>query len=364
MKLLYITTKISGAGGVQRVLLLKAAYLAENLGYTVTVLITNPVEEAILYPVSPAVTIASIQPDTSGRLPYFKSYKKLLNQSIEGINPDVVVMCDNGLKSFLLPFILYKKLPLVYERHVTKHINEQEMPGVFNYIKNKLVYGYMNFFAAHYTKVVALTQAGAKEWPANNTVIIPNPLWFSTNTTSILSNKRAIAVGRHTYQKGYDRMFAAWKEIVKLHPDWQLDIYGDDNPDYNVPRLALDNGVSNSVNFLKPTKDIIDAYLNASVYVMTSRHEGFGMVLLEAMACGVPCVAFNCPTGPEGIINDGVDGFLIKDGDNAALIDAITKLMEDDNLRAEMGAKAKENSEKFAIGPIMQQWDALFKSLL
>jgi len=364
MKLLYITTKISGAGGMQRVLLLKAAYLAENLGYRVTILVTNPVEEEIFYNVSPAIAVTTIQPDKSGKISYFRSYKKLLNQSIEAINPDVVVMCDNGFKSFLLPFILTKKRPLVYELHISRFIQEQQTePSFINALQRKITHKFADFCAARFDKFVVLTKQGVAEWPLKTIDVIPNPLWFTTDAVGDLVNKRVVTVGRHSYEKGYDRLFAAWKQINERYPDWQLDIYGDDNPDYDVRELAVKSGF-NGVNFLKPTKDIVSAYLNASLYLMASRYEGFGMVLLEAMACGLPCVAYNCPVGPQGIITDSVDGFLINDGDTDAFVAAVIKLIEDDKLRIKMGARAKANSGKFAINPIMQQWDTLFKSLL
>jgi glycosyltransferase involved in cell wall biosynthesis len=365
MKLLYIANTLSGAGGLQRILLLKAGYLAENMGYDVTIITTRyKPEEDIFYPVSSKLKFTALRPGKANRLSYLTSYVKLLSKSINALNPDVVVMCDNGLKSFLLPFIINKKFTLIYERHVTKFIeNKAKTFRLLSATFNKLVYKFMDYSAAKFDEFIVVTQQGKNEWGSKNLAVIPNPLWFSSDVVSSLTNKRVIAVGRHAYEKGYDRMFAAWKQVVKKYPEWMLDIYGDDNPEYDIRQIARDTGVETSVNFILPTKNIIGAYINSSICLMTSRYEGFGMVLLEAMACGVPCVAFNCPVGPSDIISNTIDGVLVKDGKIEDLVKSVLLLIEDTALRLEMGAKAKKSSEAYNLDVIMQQWDVLFKSL-
>jgi glycosyltransferase involved in cell wall biosynthesis len=365
MRLLYIANTLSGAGGLQRILLLKAGYLAEYMGYDVTIITTgNKSDEEIFYPVSSKLKFTTIKPDKANMLSYLTSYVKLLSNNINALNPDVVIMCDNGLKSFLLPFILNKKFKLVYERHVTKFIEDKAKTfRLLSATFSKLVYKFMDYSAAKFDEFIVVTQQGKNEWGSKNLAVIPNPLWFSSDVVSSLTNKRVIAVGRHAYEKGYDRMFAAWKQVIKKYPEWMLDIYGDDNPEYDIRQLARDTGVETSVNFILPTKNIIGAYINSSICLMTSRYEGFGMVLLEAMACGVPCVAFNCPVGPSDIISNTIDGVLVKDGNIEDLVKSVLLLIEDTALRLEMGAKAKKSSEAYNLDVIMQQWDVVFKSL-
>jgi glycosyltransferase involved in cell wall biosynthesis len=365
MKLLYIANTLSGAGGLQRILLLKAGYLAEHMGYNITIITTsNKPDEKIFYPVSLKLKGITLTPDKSNKLSYLTSYVKFLSNSINALNPDVVIICDNGLKSFLLPFILNKKFKLVYERHVTKFIeNKAKTFRLLSATFNKLVYKFMDFSAAKFDKFLVVTQQGKNEWGIKNLAAIPNPLWFSTNVVSNLSNKRVIAVGRHAYEKGYDRMVTAWKQVVDKHPEWVLDIYGDDNPEYNIRQLAHDAGVDKNVNFITSTKHIIDAYLESSICIMTSRYEGFGMVLLEAMACGVPCVAFNCPVGPSDIISNNIDGVLVEDGNIEEFVKSVLLLIENPALRLEMGANAKVSSEDYDIDVIMKEWDTLFRSL-
>jgi glycosyltransferase involved in cell wall biosynthesis len=364
MKIVYITNTISGAGGLQRVLLLKAGYLADIMGYNVTIITTNPnPRDYLFYDISELIKCITISPKKTTKILYFVSYRKLVNKALDAIDPDVVVMCDNGLKSLLLPFILAKRKPLVFEWHVSKEINY----GPSSFYKNfqsALIRKFMNFCAKRFDRFVVLTSKGAKEWNLKNLVVISNPLWFKTDELSSLYSKKAIAVGRHSPEKGYKRMFIIWKQVIDKHPDWVLDVYGDNNPDYDIEQIAIDCGLTRGINFLPPTTAILDVYKNASIYLMTSHFEGFGMVLLEAMACGVPCVAFNCPVGPAEIISDKLNGFLIEDGNTDAFLNAVIGLIEDKDLRLKIGAEAKKSSEAYNIDAIMQQWDTLFKSLL
>ncbi|WP_294736308.1 glycosyltransferase [uncultured Flavobacterium sp.] len=281
------------------------------------------------------------------------------------INPDIVVMCDNGLKSFLLPFIIKKRKPLIYERHITKYKKEKfEKSSFLNTIKDRVKSIYMDFCAARYDKFITVIPEGAAEWKGNNIEVIPNPLWLVIDKSSELKNKRIISIGRHAYEKGYDRLFEVWKQVLSKYPDWQLDIYGDKNNDYDIEKIAIESGLTKGVNFYEPVLDIESVYLDASIYLMTSRYEGFGMVLLEAMACGVPCVAFDCPVGPKNIISDAEDGFLIPDDNMDLFISRVEELIKNEELRVNMGRNSKVNVKKFTLEPIMKRWDDLFKSLI
>jgi glycosyltransferase involved in cell wall biosynthesis len=354
MKLLYITNKITGVGGIQRVLSVKASYLAEN--YNVTILATNQSGNSkIEYPLSPEVNTLTINPKRSLFF-YFLSYKKLIQQAVAQINPDVVVMCDNGIKSFLLPLII-KHVPLVYESHTTKQNALNENKGLAN-IAYKITARLIRKFDA----VVALTKTGAAEFNTFNVHVIPNPLWINAVEESALSAKKLVVLGRHNYQKGFDRLFEAWKIISAKHPDWVIEIYGEDNPDYDIKAMAAGLNLERVI-FKKPVQDIAATFSNASINLLPSRYEGFGLVIIEAAAFGVPTVAFNCPVGPGEIITNHKDGLLIPDGDIKAFAKGVCLLIENPPLRKELGAEARIMSQRYAIAPVMAQWDNLFTSL-
>lgn len=357
MKLLYITTKLSGAGGMQRVVADKANTFSKS-GYDISILCTNPDGEAVIYELSTSVKYGSISPVKG--INYFLSYRRLLKKHISAINPDIIIMCDNGLKSFLLPFIASKKYKLVYEMHGSKYIWDATIKTAFF---RKILYHFMDFAAANFDKFIVLTASAKAEWPLKNITVIPNYLWFENAVQSNLASKIAIAVGRHVPEKGYDRLLTAWKLITEKYPDWQLHIYGNPNPEHDVKKMAEQMGLLQNVSFFNPVKNIQEAYTSSSLCLVASRSEGFGMALLEAMACGVPCVAFDCPVGPRDIIENGKNGFLIADGDVSAFASSVIKIINDKTFRIQMGQNAISASGRYNREGVIEHWKNLFKNL-
>ena len=178
-----------------------------------------------------------------------------------------------------------------------------------------------------------------------------------------LKANKVIAVGRHVYEKGFDRLLKIWQKVVINHPDWHLDIYGKSNDNMDLQKLAT-TLIINNVTFFDPVKDINLKYQEASIYLLTSRFEGFGMVLIEAMESGLPCIAYDCPCGPRAIITNNEDGFLIENGNECDYINAVESLICDKEKRFEMGKKAKISSLKYNIDTIMPLWNTLFKDII
>jgi glycosyltransferase involved in cell wall biosynthesis len=362
MKLLYITNGINGSGGLERVLSIKASYLADVLGYEVHILGLNSATENLFYTFSSKINLHSI-PVGGNPISYFKSYVSGLKSTIAKVNPDCIVVCDDGLKAFFLPTILGKSKPVIYERHVSKNIEIRKDAGVLKTLISKLKIKLMDVLAPTFTQFVVLTQENTNEWKSQNVQIISNPLSFYPTESSALTNKKVIAVGKQSHQKGYDRLLVAWQKVIQKQPDWQLEIYGKFDSSQGLEALAQQLQIQNNVHFFEPVKNIQEKYIESSIYVLSSRFEGFGMVLIEAMACGVPCVSFDCPYGPSDIIAEGIDGFLVENGNTVQLAEKLLILIENENRRAEMGSKAKQNVKRFLPENIMQQWDELFKSV-
>lgn len=360
MKLLYITPRISGAGGLQRVLSVKTDYLIKK-GYEVAILTTNADADEVVYDFNAEISYHTINPGR-GFFKYFNSYKNKIRGIVETVNPDVVIICDNGLKGYLIPFIL-KDYPLVYERHITRYVKNEQGKPFFSKLKDRFTTLFAGYVSSKFDRFVLLTETARKEWSSKNLSVIPNPLWFETDETSSLNNKIVLAVGRHTHQKGYDRMLDIWSSITQKYPDWKLKIYGKANPDYDVLAMAKNKGIEGSILFVEPQSDIIQAYREASLFLLTSYWEGFGMVLIEAMANGVPCIAFDCPVGPSEIIEDGYNGFLVLDGNIDEYIAKVDLLITNASLRKKMGEQALQSVSKFKMEPIMEKWISLFNNL-
>lgn len=362
MKLLYITNGLNGSGGLERVLSIKASYFAEKMGYEVYIVCLNDSHLNLFYDFSPKIQLHSISV-FGNPFSYVKSYVSGLNKVISKIQPDIILVCDDGLKAFSLPLLLKTKAKMVYERHVSKTISLGKEAGFLKTIGAKFQFFLMNILAKRYDKFIVLTNENKREWSLQNLEVISNPLSFYPKASSLLTAKKVIAVGKQSHQKGYDLLLQAWQKVVTQQPDWQLEIYGKKEPSEGLETQASALKIASTVHFFDPEKNIEEKYLESSIYVMSSRYEGFGMVLIEAMACGVPCVSFNCPYGPSDIIADGEDGFLVPNGDVALLAQKLLLLIENDTLRTEMGTKAKRNVKRFLPETICQQWDTLFKEV-
>lgn len=363
MKLLYITNQISGAAGLERVLSIKASYLADELGYEVHILTLNQKNKPLFYNFSDKLIYHDI-PIIGNIFTSFFQYINGIKNTIKQVKPDVISVCDDGLKGFYVPFFTNKPCPMIYERHVSIHVEQKKDNSSFlSSFVQKIKHKLMLNAAKKYDAFVVLTNGNLKEWDLNNLVVISNPLPFLSEKKSELNNKIVLAVGRQSYQKGYDRLLKSWQLVNKKHPDWKLKIYGKFDEQLNLKANSKNLGISGSVTFYKPVKNIEDKYNEASIYVMPSRFEGFGMVLIEAMSYGIPCVSFNCPYGPSDIISSNKDGILVENGNIEAFAESIIHLIENEDLRHNMGEKAKIKATHFLPEKIMAKWDDLFKSL-
>ena len=179
-----------------------------------------------------------------------------------------------------------------------------------------------------------------------------------------LDAKVVVAAGRLTRQKGFDRLLPAWASIADRHPDWELRIFGDGGKIGALRRQVERLGIGDSAKLMGFTPRLHEEFARSSLYVMSSRREGFPMVLLEAMAVGLPVVSFDCPTGPRDIVREGVDGHVVRNGDREALAAAMSSLMGDDERRRAYGAAAVEGARRYELGAIARRWEELLAELV
>ena len=374
LKIVYCTPALYMAGGVERVLTLKANYFAEQFGYDITIILTEGKDKPLFYPLSDNIKIVhlDINFEEMWTCSFFKkiwiylkkqrAYKKKLTAELMRLRPDITISLLRREINFLCDIPDGSKK--MGELHVNRANYRNFEANESNALKNLFARFWMKSLVSHLRKLdrfIVLTEEDKTSWTElNNVEVIPDPLAFKTDEVSSLLHKRVIAVGRYVYQKGFDLLLQSWAKIEKEHPDWQLAVYGmGERGPYE--RIIDDLKIDRSRCHLNgSTSDIKKEYLDSSLFVFSSRFEGFGMVLIEAMACGLPVVSFDCPCGPKDIVRHQEDGLLVPSGDVAKLAEAMHQMMSDDTLRRQMASKALLNVRRFQLDEIAKRWETLF----
>ena len=293
-------------------------------------------------------------------------YRRMLRSELMRLRPDITISVLRREINFLnsIPDGSRK----IGELHVNRSNYRNFTSRDSNFVKRLFARFWMNDLLKHLQKLdrmVVLTEDAKKDWPElSNVTLIPDPIPFKVNQVSTLSSKRVVSIGRYAYEKGNDLLLKAWAKVEKSCKDWSLDIYGMGNQTpYRA--LMLELGIDETRCHLHGSlTDVKDAYLNSSVFTLPSRFEGFGLVIIEAMACGVPIVAFDCENGPRNIITNNQNGLLVKPFDVDEYADSLLRLMHDDQLRAQIGSRAYESSKKYMIEDIAVQWKKLFDEVI
>lgn len=196
-----------------------------------------------------------------------------------------------------------------------------------------------------------------------NSFVIPNSIIFLSDQPALLQNKTILSIGRMDHAKGYDLLLEVFSHFCEANKEWKLRIIGDGPLRKSILDLITNKKLSGRVSIIPSSSEIEQEYLDASIYLMTSRTEGLPMVLLEAQACGLPVISFNCETGPSDIINDGIDGYLIDNFDIDKMTQKLSELCNDNDKRKVFGQNARINVKKFFPEPIYKKWNALFEQL-
>lgn len=366
-------------GGIERVLALKMNYLADNTDNKVYFITSDQKNNNFSYPLSPKIIHIDL-----GGIRFFSIYKneyplKFLNiyiferdfklrlaKTIKDIKPHIIVGNTTFMASLILKLNIKSKI--IIESHLAKSSilkgdYTKSTFNVINYLKRRYDYYYCKRIKLCDT-LVLLTKADYDAWKEiEKRVLIPNPIVIFPTRINEINSKRIICVGRLYFEKGYDMLIKAWKKLANKYNDWGIDIYGSGYMRNELNKIICDEGLDKSINIHQATSDIYEKYCESEFLVLSSRAEGFALVLAENMECGRPCVAFNCPSGPDEIITDGIDGLIAKNGDIDDLADKIEWMITHERERRIMGIKASLSTKKYSIEPIMKQWINLFNKL-
>lgn len=377
MKIAYCIPGLYNSGGMERVLTLKANYFADVLGYDVVVILTEGKEKDYYYKLSSRIKVINLDIDfdsTYGLPIYIRAFKqikkeRLFKKKLENTlfkeRPDITISLLRREINFLTSIKdgSIKIGEIHFGRDNFRTLEEYRLPQS---VRIFLAKRWINSFIKKVKKLdsfVVLTHEDKEKWSElNNITVIHNPLTFYPSETSDCSSKQVIAAGRYVPIKRFDHLIEAWAIVSQEHTDWTLQLYGAGNREQYqslMEKYQLKNCFINP-----PIPDIEQKYCDSSVFVLSSKNEGFGMVIIEAMACGVPPVSYDCPCGPKDIITDQEDGLLVESGNISMLAEKIIYLIENEEIRKEMGQSARIKSQQFLIDNIGKKWDELFNYLL
>jgi glycosyltransferase involved in cell wall biosynthesis len=363
MRIVYNTDQIYKHGGIEKVMATKVNYLVNQTHFEVYIVTTEQQNKKPCYLLDSKVKLMDLGVNynrnqsylslgnLSRAIPHFFRQKKLYKQ----LQPDVLISPNYNFDHFWLPFILPKKTKLVKELHSSRYQepNQRKKKGIFN----KWYWKLQDWIESKYQKVVVLNKDEALYRPGSNVVVLPNPVEPNAHKAN-LNAKKVIAAGRIAPVKGYDHLIKAWKVVNELYPEWELHIYGDayGSTGEELQQLIDNLDLNKVVQLLPSVEDLPQIMLNYSIFALSSVTECFPTVILEALAVGLPVVSYDCPNGPRNIIRDKEDGLLVNERKIELLANSLIELIQNDELRKQMGKKAKENCKKFYTNSIMADW--------
>ena len=370
MRILYVTDALAIWGGIERVLSDKMNYLVREYGHEVYVVTSDQGGNPIPFPLDDRIIVKDLNIRFHQQYYYHgimrwlkyreleKLYRNRLASYIKETSPDVISCIRDGCTSAVLDLRL--SIPVIFESHAMYKDVEYENSTFLHRLsiyKGRKKYKRLD-------KIVTLTQGDADDWKrvCNKTCVIPNVVHLNeSGKYSQCNAKRAIFAGRFDLQKDVDSLAKVWTLVQQRHPDWILDVYGNGELKPHFEEMVLEMKLNIRVH--PAVMDIFDKYIESSMLLMTSLYEPFGLVLVEAMSCGLPVIAFDCPYGPADIIHDGIDGYLVKNRDIEIYAKRVCQLIENEQCRQDFGQAGLLSSQRYKTEIIMPLWDKLFMDI-
>ena len=372
-KLFYVIDSLENSGGSERVLTDRVNYLVENFPYE--------------------ICIATIKQDPA-KPNFFKLDDRIRHVFIPLEKPDasIISMVKNLLfhnYKYELPiidFIKKEKFDICSSITSVSFLEKNKSLDIKRIAENRFTYKkyltdekidmvrkawrFLRFKKQIRTQkqmdvVITLTEEDATFYRRylDNIVVIPNFIDLKNIKPSLLIHKKAVAVGRLEKEKDFTALIKMWHLVNKENPDWKLEIYGEGSMKNELLALINSLQLENYVTIKPPTKDIYSVYESASVYITTSKYEGFGMTILEAMAHGLPIIGFDSVGGVKILVADESNGFVIKDRNIDLLASQFLKLIVNKNLMNKFGKQSISMANEYSIKNIMMKWHELYSKL-
>ena len=376
-KIVYVVGGMLNPTGMGAILSNKINWLAEHTDNEIHMILTEKPDIPWCYDINPKVKWVNfnINFDELDTMPFAKKvyhyflkqriYKKKFKDYLFSIRPDITISTIRREINFVTSIKDGSKKigEIHFVRDYYRNFNKPFLPKFINVFISRI---WMNSLIKQLKKLerfVVLTEEDSYNWPElSNKIVIPNFINEYHGVMASLESKSVIAVGRYSPEKGFDLLMDTWAIVIQKHPDWKLNLFGTGDYEY-YQNMANLKGINHSFTCHPPTSAIYEEYKNSSIFVLSSRHEGFGLVILEAMSVGLPVVAFACPSGPKALISNDSDGILVENGNINKLADGICYLIENSDIRKKMGANAILKAKEYPKDIIMKKWVDLFESL-
>lgn len=349
IKVLFLINALHTPGGTERVTTILANLLT-TCGYDTAIVCLHGGGKPF-FALEPDVRLFYINPEGFRNI-YTGFLRNIYNlrQLYKREHPDYVIDVCSAMSLMSIPASLGGITKVITWEHFNSNV---DWNPVTTPLSRKLA-------ALCSLKIVTLTRQDTrnyrKRYNARNVITIPNPITIEASTPSPLTGKCVLAVGRFTSQKGFDLLLEAWNKVRSKDDGWTLRIIGQGEMEQQLKDTICKSGLSGNVEIIPSTQLITEQYRQASIYVLSSRFEGLPLVLIEAMAMGLPIVSFDCETGPRDIVIDGLTGVLVKPGDTNLLATELDKLMQDDKRRTYYSENALKESRRFEPEAIVSKW--------
>lgn len=385
MKIAFLCNNFKSLNGVERVWSQRLSLLAEYPDFDVSLITYNQYGAPFSFPISDKVHYLDLATRYVSRCSYhgvyqyvdrYKSerqFRKELNKALVNLKPDIIVCADLHVADLKAVLSSSVHAPRIVECHCGLSAYFADIYKHHHFLKRfqqRILKRQLISAIKKFDKIVVMTEAEKKDWNLKDKVIcIPNMLvaYPDQKSEPPHSQKRVISIGRYAYQKGYDLLLDSWRIVQEKRSDWSLHIYGSHDGsvgDYERLQEQIKQYQIGNVFLHQPTNDAYSCYTQSDFYVMSSRFESFGLVLIEAMSCGLPVISFDCKYGPQAIIQNGETGLLVPQGNIEEMAIAICSMIENNEARHRMAMNARSESLNYHPQNIMPIWREFYKSLV
>jgi GalNAc-alpha-(1->4)-GalNAc-alpha-(1->3)-diNAcBac-PP-undecaprenol alpha-1,4-N-acetyl-D-galactosaminyltransferase len=354
VRLAFLVNDINANGGVERVVITLANYFVREYKYKVIIISRGEKDNNSIYEVDNNIDITYLNYKHKKGNSFYICLDELLFLRKRLINMDIDVLITtttfhNLYFSIMKPFLKFKVIASHHEEFSSDTDKWNRLKKIF----------YKNLDG-----IVTLTSPDYEIYKKynSNSYTIPNPLPYKRQYLYDKSSKKIITVGRLSIEKSIDYSIRAFSKLADKYPEWKLEIVGDGSDKERLLELITKLNLESRVKITGFCSNIIDKYKEAAFSVLTSQKEGFGCVLIESNAIGVPVISFD-NVGPKEIVENNINGFLVEKNNENQLIEVMDKMMSDNKLRENLSKGAYEQARKYSINKICSKWNRILKEI-